>query len=177
MILSRIVRRRLLVVSAVLPSLVLLPAACSRQANVTIMSYNVQNLFDGVSDGTEYAAFDPARGRWDEPQFRRRCKRVAEVIRRAAPRGPDIVCLQEVENGAVVETLRSRYLADFGYRYLTVTETAGAPVNAGSLSARGPPANSLLVACTNTRASSRAAAPYGSPAGMRVRRIRSWLTR
>ena len=35
-------------------------------AELKIASFNVQNLFDGKDDGTEYADFEIGRGSWSE---------------------------------------------------------------------------------------------------------------
>ena len=35
-------------------------------AELKIASFNVQNLFDGVNDGTEYADFKIGRGGWSK---------------------------------------------------------------------------------------------------------------
>ena len=38
----------------------------SRNDTWTVMSWNVQNLFDAVDDGNEYSEFDPSFGNWNE---------------------------------------------------------------------------------------------------------------
>jgi endonuclease/exonuclease/phosphatase family metal-dependent hydrolase len=81
------------------------------------MSYNLYNLFDAVDDGTEYDRFDPGAGRWDEEDLALKTSRIAEVIRRAAPGGPDVVALQEVESLAALDALASR-LRGYDYRIL-----------------------------------------------------------
>ena len=63
------------------------------------MSYNVENLFDDVDDGTEYPEYDPGRGSWSSEAFPLRVDTIAEVVRKSVPGGPDILLLQEVENG------------------------------------------------------------------------------
>jgi len=48
---------------------VFLVVAC--QPKLTILTYNVKNLFDDVDDGTEYEKFDPDRGAWTSTDFDR----------------------------------------------------------------------------------------------------------
>jgi endonuclease/exonuclease/phosphatase family metal-dependent hydrolase len=106
--------------------------SCSR--GLTIMSYNVENLFDDVDDGTEYREYDPARGRWDAGGFALRLQAVAEVIRKSAPGGPDVVVLQEVENGNVLAALRDRGLAGMGYAHLAIVPKKRLAANVAVLS-------------------------------------------
>jgi endonuclease/exonuclease/phosphatase family metal-dependent hydrolase len=99
--------------SATVLLLVLLLAGCAN--GITVMSYNVENLFDDVHDGSEYPAFDPARGTWTTDLFYARIDAIAEVIRKSVSGGPDIVLLQEVENGNALDTLADRGLRGMGY--------------------------------------------------------------
>jgi endonuclease/exonuclease/phosphatase family metal-dependent hydrolase len=101
---------------------------------ITIMSYNVQNLFDDVSNGTEYWDYDPGNGKWTADHFYAKMLALAEVIESAAPRVPDILALQEVENVNTLETLQEEVLKNAGYRYSALVETPGAAVNTAVLS-------------------------------------------
>ncbi|HUV07687.1 MAG TPA: endonuclease/exonuclease/phosphatase family protein, partial [Spirochaetia bacterium] len=89
----------------------------SCRPELTIMSYNVDNLFDDVDSGTEYEEYDPGGGRWTNEDFTDKLKAVAEVIKRAHPRGPDIVALQEVENRLCLDRLCDDHLSNLDYRY------------------------------------------------------------
>ena len=80
------------------------------------MTWNVQNLFDGKDDGTEYNEFDPGKGKWDERLYLRRLDRTGEVILQAVRNGADFVVLQELENSAVLDDLVSTVLVGKGYR-------------------------------------------------------------
>jgi endonuclease/exonuclease/phosphatase family metal-dependent hydrolase len=118
-------------------------ATTSGQDNdVSVMSFNVQNLFDNVDDpGKDDKAYLPlAQKENDEhraacneipvDRWRDECLHldwsnevldfklgvVADTIRQVAGgRGADIIALQEVENVAVLERLRTEYLGDLGY--------------------------------------------------------------
>jgi hypothetical protein len=83
----------------------------------TVMSWNVQNLFDAVDDGTEYPEFDPGREDWNENLYRKRLERTAGVIRNSGRDSPDLVILQEIENVRVLDDLASGPLRKEGYRW------------------------------------------------------------
>lgn len=88
-----------------------------------IMSYNVENLFDDVHDGTEYREFDPQLGEWSTELFHLKMQQIADVIRAAAPGGPDIVALAEIENLNALATLNETYLKGMGYQ--TIASESG----------------------------------------------------
>jgi endonuclease/exonuclease/phosphatase family metal-dependent hydrolase len=127
---------------------VLLSAACGghaaddRDAHVTLMTYNVENLFDTSDDPAKLddsflplaLKKDPAHRAacrqlraatwreqclhwdWNERALATKLERLARVIREVNDgRGPDILALQEVENLKLLERLRSDYLGDEGY--------------------------------------------------------------
>ncbi len=111
--------------------------------SVTIMTFNVENLFDNVDDpGKDDKAYlaisdkqsdehKAACAEVDVPFWREQClnwdwsdaivarklSAVANVILQVEDgRGPDILALQEVENIRILERLRNEYLGDAGYR-------------------------------------------------------------
>ena len=112
------------------------------KGNVTVMSFNVQNLFDNVDDpGKDDKAYLPLAAKQNESHiaacneievesWRNECLNldwsdaalafklgvVAETIRQVNDgRGADVIALQEVENIDVLERLRTEYLEDLGY--------------------------------------------------------------
>ena len=112
-------------------------------ASVTIMAFNVENLFDNVDDpGKEdrtYLALADKQNRehkaacseievdrwrnqclewdWTDDIIEKKLDVVAGAILQVGDgRGPDIVALQEVENIGILERLRTEYLAAAGYR-------------------------------------------------------------
>jgi endonuclease/exonuclease/phosphatase family metal-dependent hydrolase len=107
--------------------LLLCIAACS--TDITVLCWNVENLFDDVDDGTEFPDYDPGRGRWDAERFRLRVDTVAEAIRKAVPGGPDVLVLQEVENGNALRALTADALRDFGYAWTAIVAKPGLPAN------------------------------------------------
>ena len=101
---------------------------------ITVMTYNTENLFDGVDNGTEYRDYDPGEEQWSTEDFHAKMLAVAEVIGTAVPKGPDIVALQEIENENVLETLRTEGVKNLGYRFSAIVEAPEAAVNTGLLS-------------------------------------------
>lgn len=88
--------------------------------HITILSYNVENLFDDVDDGTEYEDFDPGNGKWNTATFENRLASVAEVVRRSVAGGPDVLALQEVEGEAALHRLCDEYLWRQQYAYQVI---------------------------------------------------------
>lgn len=87
-----------------------------RGQSITIMSWNVQNLFDGVDDGYEYYEFSVSRGTWSEELYQKRLENLSYIIHKNSP---DIVALQEIEGLKVLKDLQV-ILKD--YPYITATE-------------------------------------------------------
>lgn len=132
---------------------VLLLASCTQEKHqattdfadeqsVTIMTFNVENLFDNVDDPGKddkaYLAIGNKRSDehktacaevevpfwreqclnwdWSDAIVGRKLSAVASVILQVNDgRGADIIALQEVENMNILERLRNEYLADAGY--------------------------------------------------------------
>lgn len=111
-------------------------------AAVTIMTFNVENLFDNVddpnkNDETFFALADKQSAAhkakcaeitvkrwrkqcldwdWSDEILERKLKAIAAAILQIDHgRGPDILALQEVENLGILERLRTQYLADAEY--------------------------------------------------------------
>ena len=110
--------------------------------NVTIMTFNVQNLFDNIDDaGKDDKAYLPIEAKQDDAHiaecneipvdsWRRECLELdwsdaaidyklqvlGETIRQVGNGlGPDIIAFQEVENAMILDRLRTEYLADSAY--------------------------------------------------------------
>jgi len=111
-----------------------LPERSAVPENCTILTYNVQNLFDDVNDGTEYDEFIPATGGWNSGLFHLKLQRVSEVLTRFPGGGADIILLQEVENENALEMLRTHYLKGGGYRYSAVSDAPDTAVQTAVLS-------------------------------------------
>ncbi len=104
------------------------------RSRLTILSYNVQNLFDDHTDGCEYAEYDPSRGEWGTAEYYARLENLSTTIRSSVQGGPDIVALQEIEHAEVLVDLRERFLGGLGYRYVCAATHEGSPITVGVLS-------------------------------------------
>lgn len=109
---------------------------------VTVMTFNVQNLFDNVDDpGKDDKAYLPIEAKqnaahmaacneievaswrdeclnldWSDSAIDYKLTVLADTIRQVdGGLGADIIALQEVENLSILEQLRTRYLDDLGY--------------------------------------------------------------
>jgi endonuclease/exonuclease/phosphatase family metal-dependent hydrolase len=110
--------------------------------SVTIMTFNVENLFDNVDDpdkaDRDYLPIEQKQNdehraacmeveveswrnrcltiNWNDEILRRKLEVVAEAILQVdGGRGPDIIALQEIENIGILERLRTEFLADADY--------------------------------------------------------------
>jgi endonuclease/exonuclease/phosphatase family metal-dependent hydrolase len=88
---------------------------------IIIMSWNVQNLFDGVDNGEEYSEFKIQDGNWSNELYIRRLGLISSIIR---DNNPDIIGLQEIEGLTVLKDLSKGYLDN--YNYMFSTDTVGA---------------------------------------------------
>jgi endonuclease/exonuclease/phosphatase family metal-dependent hydrolase len=107
-------------------------AASSRGSSMSIVAYNVKSLFDATDDGTEFSEFSVAKGTWDDARYRVRLANVASAVLATVPAGgsppgPDVLCLEEIENEKVLEALRSGPLAAARYRYAAIAPAEGGP--------------------------------------------------
>ena len=101
---------------------------------VTLMSYNVENLFDDRDDGTEYTDYDPGSSDWNTALYHAKLKSVAEAIEAGGKGGPDICLLQEVENERVVTDLLEGYLNVLKYRHAVTAPKNGSATTVALLS-------------------------------------------
>ena len=89
-------------------------------SELTIATYNVENLFDLVDDPDhEEGEFTPSPGRWDASRVASRLSRLAQVFKEI---DADIVEVNEVENLAILTQLRDtiRQAGGPNYLYLAV---------------------------------------------------------
>jgi endonuclease/exonuclease/phosphatase family metal-dependent hydrolase len=98
-----------------------------------IATWNVQALFDGKEDGTEYPEYRMPAG-WSEEKYQARLTALAEAAACMAEGVPDILALQEVETEAVLKSLAEGPLAKYGYNWTFFASNPGAPLGVGLLS-------------------------------------------
>jgi len=119
-----------------------LSGATSKQQSVTIMNFNAQNLFDNEDDpARDDKAYLPFAAKqtdehiagcneipvrswreecltldWSDSALEFKLQVLAETIQQIDNgRGADIIVLQEIENAAILDRLRTEYLTDSGY--------------------------------------------------------------
>jgi hypothetical protein len=83
----------------------------------SVMSWNVQNLFDAADDGSEYPEFDPGNGKWNKELYNKRLENTCRVIKEINRTGADLVILQELEKPSVLNDLAEFGLKDSGYNW------------------------------------------------------------
>ncbi|RRS31132.1 MAG: hypothetical protein P794_04820 [Epsilonproteobacteria bacterium (ex Lamellibrachia satsuma)] len=97
-----------------------------------VATYNVENLFDAVFQGSEYKEYIPNKHNWTKAMAEKKLNHTAEVI---CDLDADIIGLQEIENSTVFEALKKR-LKRVGceYRYGAITHKRGTSIQVAMLS-------------------------------------------
>ena len=113
-------------------SLGMFPAV--KPEEVSLLSYNVQNLFDDVHDGNEYPDYDPSGDSWNSDLYHLKLLHLSDVVSRFPEGGADILMLQEVENHNALDTLNAHYLKGTGYRHCCISNCGDSAVNTAILS-------------------------------------------
>jgi endonuclease/exonuclease/phosphatase family metal-dependent hydrolase len=90
-------------------------------------TYNVENLFDSIKQGTEYSEYVPDKYGWSEEEARVKLTNVARVVRELKA---DVVALQEVENDELMKRLKN----ELGYKYYAFYKNPKAAIGLGILS-------------------------------------------
>jgi endonuclease/exonuclease/phosphatase family metal-dependent hydrolase len=98
--------------------------------SITVMTWNVHNLFDGKDDGYEYAEFRQSSG-WSAEKFMGRINTLSAAIGTLNPM-PDIIVLQEIESLEVLKTLALALPS--GYSWSHFANNHGAAVGLGIMS-------------------------------------------
>ena len=97
-----------------------------------VASYNVENLFDEIRNGTEYDDYIPGKHNWTSRMVEIKLNHTAEVI---CDLDADIVALQEIENEAILIRLQRR-LKRVGctYPYRAITRKKKTAIRVAMLS-------------------------------------------
>ncbi|WP_306642937.1 endonuclease/exonuclease/phosphatase family protein [Sanyastnella coralliicola] len=97
-------------------------------SSISLMFYNVENLFDTVDDPDTYdEEFTPTGSKeWTEERYQHKLSQLGKVIASADSHMPDILGLCEVENATVVQDLiESAWFKKAGYDFLHVDSPDG----------------------------------------------------
>jgi len=112
------------------------PEAVKTKESLRIVSWNIQNLFDAVEDGTEYTEFTAAGG-WTEERLAHRLELLAVAAKALlSPGVPDVIVLLEVENEHVLSMFRDSCLQGRGYIHQAWAGSESMAVGVGVLSRR-----------------------------------------
>jgi len=96
----------------------------------SIMTWNINNLFDGNDDGNEYAEFLQSSG-WSDEKYKGRLNSISAAIGTLSSL-PDIIILQEVESLLVMEGLSNSLPR--GYSWSHFANNPGSAIGLGILS-------------------------------------------
>ena len=95
-------------------------------AEYKIASYNVQNLFDGVENGSEYSDFKG--NKWNQKKYDAKLQDISKIIKNI---DADVIGVQEIENYGVLKELANQS----GYEYFAfATLDKKSPVGLGIMS-------------------------------------------
>ncbi|MDR1587585.1 MAG: endonuclease/exonuclease/phosphatase family protein [Treponema sp.] len=86
-------------------------AAPENTASISIMTWNLQALFDGTESGTEYDEYTAAAD-WSEEKYKGRINVISKAIQKMESGMPDIIALEEIESGKVLEDIGASLLDD-----------------------------------------------------------------
>ena len=100
-------------------------------ASLAIMTWNVQALFDGTDNGTEYDEYRESAG-WTREKYRGRLNVIAAAIG-GLERKPDIIALQEIESPMVAKDLAAA-LSKHGYGWTYFANIPDMALGVGLLS-------------------------------------------
>jgi len=98
--------------------------------SIKIMTWNVDNLFDGKDNGFEYDEFKESAG-WSVEKYLGRVNVISAAIGSVEPK-PDIIVLQEIESLAILEDLAEAISG--GYSWSHFANNQGAALGLGILS-------------------------------------------
>lgn len=92
-----------------------------------ISTYNVENLFDGISQGTEYREFVPSKYGWSKEEAEYKFQNTLKVLKNI---NSDIYALQEVENEEIVIQLKK----ELGFNYHVFSKNTNTSVGLALIS-------------------------------------------
>lgn len=100
---------------------ILLIAGCKQEIKqkntISIISYNLQNFFDGEDNGREYDEYLIGNGIWNSYKYGNRLKCLVDILKKAEFSDSDIIFFQEVENSNILKALLESGLSRRGFKY------------------------------------------------------------
>ena len=102
----------------------------SSPRSITLMTWNIHNLFDGKDNGFEYDEFLESAG-WSTEKYRGRVNSISAAIETISPL-PDLLIFQEIESLAILEDIALSISG--GYSWSHFAGNPGAALGVGILS-------------------------------------------
>ena len=103
-------------------------SAAETEKSLCVATWNVQNLFDAIFDGTEYEEYTPSSG-WSQSAYESRLGGLRRVLNELPQCRDYILVLNEIEGPNVVEDLiKTHDLIKLGLYYFACTEEAWSPI-------------------------------------------------
>ena len=99
--------------------------------SLTVITYNLYNMFDSSDDGTEYAQYRPQSG-YTARDAQKRCELYSALLRRR-DFDADVMIFQEVESEKVLEAILDSGMRRRGYIYYGIART-DSPISVGFIS-------------------------------------------
>ena len=106
-------------------------------SEISIATYNVQNLFDCKDDGSEYPDFKSSTSKWDCEVASSKLKRTRQVIDAI---DTDIIALEEVENEQVLKAL----VGGSEYKFIAFSKAKNSPVGLALISKIKPSGSEIF---------------------------------
>ena len=106
-------------------------------SEISIATYNVQNLFDCKDDGSEYPDFKSNTSKWDCEAASSKLKRTRQVIDAI---NTDIIALEEVENEQVLRAL----VSGSEYKFIAFSKAKNSPVGLALVSKIKPSGSEIF---------------------------------
>ena len=106
-------------------------------SDISIATYNVQNLFDCKDDGSEYPDFKSGTSKWDCEAASSKLKRTKQVIDAI---NTDIIALEEVENEQVLRDL----VDGSEYKFIAFSKAKNSPVGLALVSKIKPSGSEIF---------------------------------
>lgn len=106
-------------------------------SEISIATYNVQNLFDCKDDGSEYPDFKSSTSKWDCEAASSKLKRTRQVIDAI---DTDIIALEEVENEQVLKAL----VGGSEYKFIAFSKAKNSPVGLALVSKIKPSGSEIF---------------------------------
>jgi endonuclease/exonuclease/phosphatase family metal-dependent hydrolase len=100
---------------------------------LSIVTWNVQALFDGTDHGAEYDEYLTSAG-WSEEKYAARLTSLAQAIDKMDEKTPDVLAFQELERREILEDLVKGPLLKHGYKQIFFANNPGASLGIGVIS-------------------------------------------